>query len=164
MKINNKGMTLIELILAFIILSIIVLGMLEIVLNVRRKAANEIFARDMLVYRNTMVKRIEDKLIKNEIDTVSCTDLSCSIDFTDSTSTTITLNIDDKYIEFDGIVYDIPKKDYIEMGSSSMGIVPISDDKAMLSIIINYKEKSTSEPNYGFKIMQPINIDGGIEE
>lgn len=156
MKLNNKGITLVELILSFTILALFVIAMLETVLSVRRRAANELFAQEMIAFKDTTVKTIEDDLLKKEVVGAVCEGLSCTITFADNTTKVISLNTSTKIVTYDGIDYEIPNKDHINFGSISMTVEDIDETRDLLTISINYLEKSTSEPNYGFKIQHPF--------
>ncbi len=163
MKLNNKGMTLVELILSFAILALFVVAMLETVLSVRRKAANELFAKDMIVFKNTLLKTIEDDLLKNEVKSDTyCEDFTCYISLStpDNTSLTkiLTLNQNSKIITYDDIDYEIPNKNNIIFGGINMSIQPLDDDYNLLLIDISYYEKNTTNPDYGFRIAHPIEI------
>ena len=163
MKLNNKGLTLIELILSFTILALFVVAMLETVLSVRRKAANELFAQDMVVFKNTLLKTIQDDLLKNEVlaDTY-CEELTCHISLVTQNNANVTkiftLNQNTKVISYDDIQYEIPNKNNITFGGINMIVETLDTNFKMLIIDISYYEKNTIVPNYGFRIAHPIEI------
>lgn len=156
MKLNDKGMTLIELIISFAILALLVFSMLGTVISVKKKASDEAFSKEMAEFKSTLVKDIEDDLIKNTVNNVTCSDHTCTITYDDSTTTTITVSSTDKTITFNNIIYDIPNKDQISLGVINMGVTTIDGTRSLLTIDVPYYEISTSTPNYGFKISHPF--------
>lgn len=156
MKLNDKGMTLIELIISFAILALLVFSMLGTVISVKKKASDEAFSKEMVEFKNTLVKDIEDDLIKNTVNNVTCSDHTCTITYDDSTTTVIAFSSVNKAITFNTIIYDIPNKDQINIGVINMSVTTMDDARSLLTIDIPYYEISTSAPNYGFKISHPF--------
>lgn len=156
MKINNKGLTLVELIVAFAILVMFLFGMLEIVLAVKSKAADEIFAREMLTYKDTLIKTIEDDLIKKKLVSATCTNsTSCSFTFENTTTATLSIDTTNKSIEYGGIKYDVPHADRVYFGTINLDIDTLDSTRNILTIDVVYYEIETVNPNYGFKIVHP---------
>lgn len=156
MKINNKGLTLVELIVAFVILVMFLFGMLEIVLSIKSKASDELFSRDMLTFKDTLIKTIEDDLIKKELVNATCVNnTSCTFNFANSMTSTLSVNTSTKTIEYNGIKYEIPNPTLIYFGTIELGIDTIDSNKKILKINIPYYEVETTTPNYGIKILHP---------
>ena len=156
MKINNKGLTLVELIIAFVILVMFLFGMLEIVLSIKSKASDELFSRDMVTFKDTLIKTIEDDLIKKELVDATCTDNTrCTFNFKNDMTSNLTINKDTKTIEYNGIKYEIPNPTLIYFGTVELSVSPITSDKKILKISIPYYEAETTTPNYGIKILHP---------
>lgn len=61
---NNKGMTLIELLVTFSLLMIIVVGMYSLILDTRLDLDNKQIIKDYTEYSNTINRTIQDDLIK----------------------------------------------------------------------------------------------------
>lgn len=65
-KLNNKGMTLIEIIVCFVIVVVIVLSMLKVVNNYKDKQDIESYKSAIFTYKNTLTKTIWDDIIKHK--------------------------------------------------------------------------------------------------
>ncbi len=156
MKLNNKGLTLVELIVSFVILVLFLFGMLEIVLAVKNKAANEFVSRDMLTYKETLLKVVEDDLIKIGLNNATCSNDTCTLNLKNAMVKTFRFDITNKIIEYDGIKYEIPSKDRIYFGTVQMNVESLDENNNVLVISIEYYEEETTEPNYGIKIKHPF--------
>ena len=62
---NNKGMTLIEIIVCFVIVVVIVLSMFKVVNNYKDKQDIESYKNAIITYKNTITKTIWEDIIKN---------------------------------------------------------------------------------------------------
>lgn len=67
---NNKGMTLIELIISFAITSAIVVSMFNVVLNYQTEQATEAIKSDIISYKNMITKLIQTDFIRGEVRSV----------------------------------------------------------------------------------------------
>lgn len=65
-KLNNKGLTAIEVLVCFVIISIIVISMFNIINNYKNKRDLESYKLDITTYKNTVTKTIYDDIIKND--------------------------------------------------------------------------------------------------
>lgn len=64
-KLNNKGLTAIEILVCFAIISVIVISMFNIINNYKEKKDLESYKLDITTYKNTVTKTIYDDIIKN---------------------------------------------------------------------------------------------------
>lgn len=122
---NNKGMSIIEIVLTFALVMFISIGMLAIVMNYRTKAQISIEKMDLLTYKNTLTKDIQDDLLKRgvkeinvegECRTISGLKQCINIVFKDDSQKILGIGsldvtkketIENKYIYYDGIKYKI---------------------------------------------------------
>lgn len=74
-RLNNKGMTLIEIIVCFVIVVVIVLSMFKVVNNYKDKQDIESYKNSITTYKNTITKAIWDDIISHK-GIVKCTDES----------------------------------------------------------------------------------------
>lgn len=65
MNLNNKGMTAIEILLCFSIISVVVVSMLKVVNNLREKEETESYKNVANTYKNTTMRYIESDIITN---------------------------------------------------------------------------------------------------
>ena len=70
MKLNNKGMSIIEIVLTFALIMVMVIGMLTIVMSYRDKASLSIKKLEMDTFKNTLTKDIQDDILKLGIEEV----------------------------------------------------------------------------------------------
>ena len=66
-RLNNKGMTAVELLVCFIIVSAIVVSMFNLILNYRNKEQIEEINNEVINYANNLQKDIQDDFIKGHL-------------------------------------------------------------------------------------------------
>ncbi len=173
-KMNNKGMTIVELILTFAVLMVIVVGLLEVVLEAKQDVTDSNYVKQMEEYRTLVTKTIQDDLIKKKLTSVSISNPR-SATFTFADGSRKGLNVTrGKLIRYDGISYDLPEKKYTEFrdsylnpqsDSSKNSDVTISFDSTTKVLVIDipiFKKTSSknipneSDHNYGIKIVHVI--------
>lgn len=113
-KINNKAFTVVELIITFSIVMVISLGLLKVVDSYREKQQNELYKKEILSYKNEVIKRIEDdfldKAVKNieGINALSGYNQCITITFGDDTTKDLCAN--NLEIMYDNIKYKYPNR------------------------------------------------------
>lgn len=70
-KLNNKGMTLIELLVCFIIVSAIVVSMFNVIMNYTTDEQTEVVRNDITNYKNVITRIIQKDIINNGLSSVS---------------------------------------------------------------------------------------------
>lgn len=70
MNINNKGMTLIELLISFAITTAIVVSMFNVILNYQTEQSTEAIKSDIISYKNMITKLIQTDIIRGELRSV----------------------------------------------------------------------------------------------
>lgn len=121
-KLNNKGMTAIEVLVCFSIVSVIVIGMLKSVTNFRDKEETESSKSAALTYKNTITKYIESDIIHNgyvkKVNNLNNKwgngqygEITATLVFRDSTEKEIIIfsNNDDNYIIYGDKKFKLPK-------------------------------------------------------
>ncbi len=77
-KLNKKGMTVIEVVLTFALIMIIVASILSLIMNYRGKTQTNLTYLDLMTYKNTLTKEIQDDILKYGIADINhegeCTD------------------------------------------------------------------------------------------
>lgn len=69
-SLNNKGMTLIELLISFTIASAIVVSMFSVIMSYQTEQATEAIKSEIISYKNTITKMIQTDIIKGELKSV----------------------------------------------------------------------------------------------
>lgn len=130
-RLNNKGMTAIEILLCFTITIVIVISMFKTISNYKDKEDIESYKSTITTYKNTVTKSIQDDIINNggitKLEEKSSTDTSESYNITmktgvvrnfsivkNPTYTDSTHNIVDEKnssfsISYAGEVFELPK-------------------------------------------------------
>lgn len=125
MKLNNKGMSIIEIVLSFALIMVMVVSMLTIVVNYRNKAQISIEKLEMDTFKNTLTQDIQNDILKlglkkinEEGECLTITGLNNCINlvFQDGSmkafgTSKVGINdrdsIENKYLYYDGIKYKL---------------------------------------------------------
>lgn len=155
MKLNNKGMSIIEVVLTFVLIMAIVTGLLTVMMNYRDKASLSLKKNDLDTLKNTLTKDIQDDILKlkvremnldGECKTISNLQNCVNIVFQDGTSKIFGTSkidpnnrdsIENKYLYYDGEKYKLkdtlPSKIPNERNILDFQTITINDN-SMLSI------------------------------
>lgn len=71
MKMNNKGMTLVELIVTFSLLMIVVIGMFNLIMDVKGNLDDKKMVKELIEYSSTVGHQIQYDFIKNDVITIA---------------------------------------------------------------------------------------------
>lgn len=150
MKLNNKGITLVEVIVSFALLMIILVGLFNIIMEVKSDVTDKQMEKEFKDFDNLMIARIQGDLIKNKVK-------NCEIKDSKSVSceNKITIKIDNGMITYNGVEYAIPYKDNegdIFQYPDTNGVV-IKDNILKISFIYSYVDGTKS---FGFTIVHPL--------
>ena len=128
MKLNNKGVSIIEIVLTFALIMVMTMGMLSIVFNYREKASISMEKLDLDTFKNTLTKEIQDDILTlgvKEINTsgecLTNAELNSCINivFLDGTSKAFGISkvdnndvdsIENKFLYYGGLKYKIVDK------------------------------------------------------
>lgn len=130
MKLNNKGVSIIEIVLTFALIMVMTMGMLSIVFNYREKASISMEKLDLDTFKNTLTKEIQDDILTlgvKEINTsgecLKNPELNSCINivFSDPDGTSKAFgtskvdnndvdSIENKFLYYDGLKYKIVDK------------------------------------------------------
>ena len=103
MKLNNKGITLVEVIVSFALLMIILVGLFNIIMEVKSDVTDKQMEKEFKDFDNLMIARIQGDLIKNKVK-------NCKIEDSKSVScdnNKITIKIDNGMITYNGVEYSL---------------------------------------------------------
>lgn len=130
MKLNNKGVSIIEIVLTFALIMVMTMGMLSIVFNYREKASISMEKLDLDTFKNTLTKEIQDDILKLGVKEINTSGEclrhpelnSCiNIVFSDPAGTSKVFgtskvnnndvdSIENKFLYYDGLKYRIVDK------------------------------------------------------
>lgn len=173
-KLNNQGMTLVELIVTFAIVMILVIGMLSVIISLKNDMNESSLNKELLEYKDTITYVINNDLIKSKANNIEqCTfnvtgdkGYCYKISFENNSTKNLEINLTKKYIKYDGIKYEIPESSIMEFRDSLI----YASDNINEKIDINKDENNfiniyipfyiiDEEENYGIDIIHPINIE-----
>ena len=102
MKLNNKGVTLIELLISVVLVSIIMGFMYKLLLDVTNMQTNDSFATNNQLKRNEIIKTIENDLIDENVGqpTLSTSGSVTTITYNNSTNKSYSIKVYSDKIEY----------------------------------------------------------------
>lgn len=92
-KLNNKGMSLLEVVLCFAIVSAVVIGMFNVIMTYETEEVNETIRSDIIEYKNIVTKVLQDDIFRHELVNVERTGKSIT---DNNTRVTYTFRLDFK--------------------------------------------------------------------
>lgn len=163
-KLNNKGFTVVELVVSFVLLSILVVGMLGIVLQFRTEAYLSNRKLDLTRYKDTVTKAIQKDIIKYGVQDISyCKDASNNtitscvvLTFKNSTTKNLQVSnfdVHNRYILYGGQKFpieEVVKRENAVIGDAT---IHLPDNSS-----INLKTRAVGTSNI-YKIEIPIVAD-----
>ena len=175
-KLNNKGITAVELIITFVILSLVVVGMFDVVLNYKDKEQKETIKSSVIDYENKLQKTIQDDLIKghlvgvelsdsNSTDKISVTFEMNNTKTNQTYNTNLIINLTTGDISYgksgEEIVYSLPKftgrGEELTINKDETYIGLIGDDDAFIKVNISLNHSDFETGEFTFSITAPIN-------
>lgn len=184
-KLNNKGITIVELIISFTLLMVIAMSMLKVVNEIRSFANQKLDEKKVVEFKNDLYKDFHKTMLtkgyKSMTDCSTSSSICKEITFKDDTKTKFEIDLLAKQIEFNGYKYVLPYSMEVnflnnydnECNNSCVSIkeednyliidVPYFKTVILDEILINEdfeKEfyENISKYNLGFKIIYPYNL------
>jgi len=128
---RERGFTVVELVVSFVLISIIVIGMLMIALRYRNNAQISTEKLEMERYRDTLTKAIQEDIVEYGVDSIDYCEVgnrNCVvISFDDGTTKRLEIsnvNVLDRYIRYDGRKFLI--EEYFPIKPTSLGDASIT--------------------------------------
>lgn len=162
---NNKGMTLVELIVTFSLLIVIVIGLYQLILDVKFNYEEKDVTKSYTEFSATISSEIQYKLLKTKPKAGNIT-VKDAYTVT-AGGYTIKLNTGDDNdeigITYGGVTEVLPNSKFVEIGrDENQPEIKIEKDKEMNYLIINfpiYYVQNDDPENYGFKIVYPYETE-----
>lgn len=180
LKLNNSGITVVELVVTFALVMIIVVGMLDIIAELKDASSEKILQRQLLEYNSTITQIIQDDLIrKKAIGVSACPNnqkqkLCYNIAFDGGVSKQLIINMvsdleTKKYISYDGIIYPLPQQSLTEFRDSAVLYNPSGNLNEINNVEIKIDSNNflhiyipffvvDDETNHGIDIVYPIGL------
>ncbi|MDO4369125.1 MAG: prepilin-type N-terminal cleavage/methylation domain-containing protein [bacterium] len=155
---NNKGMTLVELIVTFSLLLVIVVGLYRLILDIRLNYEEKDVTKSFTEYSAMVSSEIQYKLLKMNAskDKISVSENKASIN-----GYVVEINTDDKIgVTYGGVFEPIPNVKFAEFErDNNTPYVKLETTDNNSYLIINfpiYSVQNDDPENYGFKIVYPV--------
>ena len=127
LKLNNKGITTIEILICFVLLAVISTSLYNTVSIYRNKQILEGEKEKIYTYKNLLTKEIQDDIIKKRlIGARKNSNNVLILEFNDGTSATLVVDINGNKISYDGVDYPLPN---FGKNTSGVNVLKIDDCK-----------------------------------
>ena len=170
-RMNQKGITSIELLVSFILISTIVVSMFNMIMNYKNEEQIESIENQVIQYENNLQKLLQDDFIKKNLVSVQLTDDKNAIfQFLDGSTTQ--LQITPTVVSEEEDVLERGKIQYGESSSMLEYAIPniadltlTEDSKVLIDgefvQITLYLEHPNFEQPYRVRITSPISYNNG---
>ena len=165
MRLNKKGITSVELLVCFIIISTIVVSMYNLILNYRNREQIEEINNEVISFSNTLQRDIQEDFIKGHlvnVANVSSNGYRATFTFANPSTYQTTLNIkpDDGIISYtkngNTTDYKIPSiADLMLSPDSKIEYFPATNGYVKITIILTHP--NFEDETYSFMINCPVN-------
>ena len=165
MNLNKKGITSVELLVCFIIISTIVVSMYNLILNYRNREQIEEINNEVIAFSNNLQQVIQSDLVMRHLVSVSNVSVdgysaTFTFDTPNSYTTTITIKPNEGVISYgksgDVIDYEIPGiADLMLSPDSSITYIPATNGYLKITIILTHP--NFTDETYSFMINCPVN-------
>lgn len=155
MKLDNKGFTVIELILSFILVMFLALSMFALVNNYRNREQKESIRRDLLTFQNTLTGDIYQDTIERKVDYIRSCDIDgvikgcINIQFKDGTYKDLKIITEEKtatedgttftyfssYILYGNVKYELPDPKFARIVDDYMFFSTVEEDSLEYGVI-----------------------------
>ena len=164
MRLNKKGITSVELLVCFIIISTIVVSMYNLILNYRNREQIEEINNEVISFSNTLQRDIQKDLINGHlvnVTSVSDDGLSATLTFDNPRNydTSIIIKPDEGIISYskngDTVDYEIPGiADLMLSPDSKIEYIPATNGYLKITIVLTHPNFENG--TYSFMINCPI--------
>jgi len=159
---NNKGFTVVELIVSFSLTIVITIFLVQIVSALNNLYNNSGVKTELLTKQSLISSQINSKLNDKEISSLTaCGNYCIQFNYTDNTNDILKVDYGSNTLSFGGFKTNLPSGSYfkdVKIDVVYAATVQIDVNNAMLNIVIPiYSEKI--EGDYGVNIVYQFNSD-----
>ncbi len=157
-RLNNRGITTIEILICFVLLAVISTSLYNTVSIYRNKQILEGEREKIYTYKNLLTKEIQDDIIKKNLKSVKdVTNNSLTLTFNDGSTAGLTVDKAGNKISYAGIDYPLPN--FGKNNSESVLKIKnctIESSNSSLNIDVRFEHPDFGD-KYGILIEAPIN-------
>jgi len=163
-RLNNKGLSIVEFIVVFVILMVLIFGMMDTIMGFKDSNNTTTMNKELLEYQTSLTKIIYDDLIKGKFQKIESCDTheyttTCHFILKEGEKSTLEIDIQKLVISYNGIKYPIPNSDFVEIAPIKVEIDEETKKFLIISIpIYEIDKKGEQDINYGLNIIHPINL------
>lgn len=134
---NNKGMTLVELITTFALTTVIVVLLINVIVVIRNIYSKASIKSELYINQSNLSIALNSKINNDNLDSyVECTDTSFCYIFNFINGESIKLTVSDNQIKFGEVVYKLNEKTKVENPSLSVEYLDLSENSSGNNILV----------------------------
>ena len=160
---NNKGLTLIELITTFALSAVIIILLINVVVSIRNVYSKVSIKSDLYIMQANLSNVINSKLHDNKLDTYStCTDSAFCYNFTLVNGETLKLVVEENKITVGDKVYKLTEKTKVVDPSLTPGYIELNEEYSgndILVLKIPIKNELYPNIDFGINLVYLYNIN-----
>lgn len=160
---NNKGLTLIELITTFALSAVIIVLLINVVVSIRNVYSKVSIKSDLYITQSNLSNAINSKLHDNKLDTYStCTDSAFCYNFTLVNGETLKLVVEENKITVGDKVYKLTEKTKVVDPSLTPGYIELNEEYSgndILVLKIPIKNELYPNIDFGINLVYLYNIN-----
>lgn len=156
---NNKGFTIIELLVSFVLSMIIITLMFQLILNLKDVFQTSALKTDLLNKQNLMINKIYTDLLENKVTTINSCGIDCiSFTFNDGTTKNLYANIEKGLLTYDNYTIKLNNQSYFtNVKIETNGTQNTVKNNKILSIDIPIYNNLFKNENFGINIVYLYN-------
>lgn len=156
---NNKGFTLVELLVSFTLSMILVIIMFQLIINLKELYMSSGIKTDLLNKQYLMTNKIYTDLLEKKIVAISkCEEekLNCiDLTFSDGEIKQFYVDLDNDILNYDNYIIKINNNS--TFGTITISCDTITETKKILTIKVPINNPSFKKDDFGINIVYPFN-------
>lgn len=156
---NNKGFTIVELLVSFVLSMIIVIIMFELIINLKELYQTSGLKTEMLNKQNLMVDKIYTDLTKKRVTMINSCGTECiAFSFNDGSNKTLSVDSNNGIVTYDNYTIKLNNGSYFsKITISDVGISMDNGNNRIFSINIPIYNQMFKNNNFGINVVYIYN-------
>lgn len=163
---NNKGFTIVELLVSFALSMILVIIMFQLIINLKELYQTSGIKTEMMNKQYLITNKMYTDLTEKKLTMISSCGVDCiNFTFNDNTTTMFYVDTNNGTISYDDYTIKINNNSYIETPTiSTVGFTSSSGNDRILSIKVPIYNSLFKNDNFGINIIYIYNSNELIDE